>query len=183
VPDQLLSSLVVSLVDDDDDAPAAPGRWPNVHFHSRVRFRRPATGVSGQASLSSSEDDSRLSPARGDFGRGELSSDKKDKLGLSGGDGDSESDGSAFLEVSELVEFSSVEDEESVETVESRDDIVAVDDSISECARVYLVVVISSSSGVRNATRFSAGNIGRDAILRGLIWLVASMDTTLCGCL
>jgi hypothetical protein len=127
-----------------------------------------------------------LSPARGDFGRGELSSDKKDKLGLSDGDGDSESDGGAFAEVSEPVECSSVEDEESVETVEPvepRDDIVAVDDSMSECARVYLVVVISSSSGVRKATRFSAGNIGRDAILRGLIRLVASMDTTLCGCL
>ena len=42
------------------------------------------------------------------------------------------------------------------------------DDSRSECAMVYLVVVISSSSGVRKETLFSAGNSGRVAvILRG----------------
>jgi hypothetical protein len=58
-----------------------------------------------------------------------------------------------------------------VSTLEVSDDSVELLDSRSECARVYLVVVISSSSGVRKETRFSAGNIGRveEPILRGII--------------
>jgi len=58
-----------------------------------------------------------------------------------------------------------------VSTPEVSDDSVELLDSRSECARVYLVVVISSSSGVRKETRFSAGNIGRveEPILRGII--------------
>lgn len=58
-----------------------------------------------------------------------------------------------------------------VSTLEVSDDSVELLDSRSECARVYLVVVISSSSGVRKETRFSAGNMGRfeEPILRGII--------------
>lgn len=58
-----------------------------------------------------------------------------------------------------------------VSTLEVSDDSVELLDSRSECARVYLVVVISSSSGVRKETRFSAGNMGRfeELILRGII--------------
>lgn len=55
-----------------------PGNGPKVHRQSLLRFRRPATGVSGHESLSLSEDDeSRFSPTRGACGRGELSSDEK----------------------------------------------------------------------------------------------------------
>lgn len=44
----------------------SPPIGPSVHTHSRCRFLRPATGVAGHASLSSSSsDESRLSPARG----------------------------------------------------------------------------------------------------------------------
>ena len=58
-----------------------------------------------------------------------------------------------------------------VSTLEVSDDSVELLDSRSECARVYLVVVISSSSGVRKETRFSAGNMGRveEPILLGII--------------
>jgi hypothetical protein len=57
-----------------------------------------------------------------------------------------------------------------VEADDAMDDKVEQDDSMSECASVYLVVVISSSSGVRKDTRFSAGNMGRlEFILRGII--------------
>lgn len=57
-----------------------------------------------------------------------------------------------------------------VEAEDAMDDRVEQDDSMSEWASVYLVVVISSSSGVRKDTRFSAGNIGRlEFILRGII--------------
>jgi hypothetical protein len=52
---------------------------------------------------------------------------------------------------------------------------------------VYLVVLISSSSGVRKDTRFSAGNMGRlEAILRGIIdraGLFESIEVRLWGCL
>ena len=52
---------------------------------------------------------------------------------------------------------------------------------------MYLTVLISSSSGVRNDTRFSAGNMGRaGAILRSntdLAGLLARIETRLCGCL
>jgi hypothetical protein len=51
---------------------------PKVQRQSRVRFRRPAIGVSGHESLSSSDDEeSRFSPVRGCLGRGELSNDEK----------------------------------------------------------------------------------------------------------
>ena len=73
------------------------------------------------------------------------------------------------------------------DAVDAMDDSVELDDWRSECARVYLVVVISSSSGVRKDTRFSAGNMGRlEAILRGNIeraGLFESMDARLWGCL
>jgi len=64
---------------------------------------------------------------------------------------------------------------------------VETEDSRSECAMVYLTLVMSSSNGVRKDTRFSAGNMGREeAILRGIIdlaGLLARMDARLCGCL
>ena len=46
---------------------AESGNGPSVHVHSRLRFRRPATGVSGHlsepsSSSSSSEEESRLEP-------------------------------------------------------------------------------------------------------------------------
>lgn len=81
---QLLSSLVASLVDVDDDDLSSDESGPSVHFHSRLRLRRPATGVSGHESLSES-DESRLSPALGIFGRGELSNEAKE-AGLEEGD-------------------------------------------------------------------------------------------------
>lgn len=57
---------MVSLEDDADEL--EPGNGPSVHRQSLVRFRRPATGVSGHESLSSSEEDeSRLSPIRGEL--------------------------------------------------------------------------------------------------------------------
>lgn len=54
---------------------------------------------------------------------------------------------------------------------------------MSELAQVYLTVLISSSNGVRKETRFSAGNMGRDAILRGTIRLLVRMELRLWGCL
>lgn len=62
-----------------------------------------------------------------------------------------------------------------------------LEDSMSECAKVYLTVLISSSKGVRKETRFSAGKRGREgAILRGssdLAGLLERMEVRLCGCL
>jgi len=55
------SSIVESWTED-----GCPGNGAKVHTHSLRLFRRPATGVSGQASLSDSEDESRLSPVLGD---------------------------------------------------------------------------------------------------------------------
>jgi hypothetical protein len=73
---QLLSSLIVASLTDDSDDLLSDGSGPSVHRQSLVRFRRPATGVSGAESLSSSEDEESLfSPVRGDLGRGELSAD------------------------------------------------------------------------------------------------------------
>ena len=43
-------------------AAVCPGKVPSVQTHSRLLFLRPATGVSGQASLSDSDEESRLSP-------------------------------------------------------------------------------------------------------------------------
>jgi hypothetical protein len=71
------------------------------------------------------------------------------------------------------------------ESVESSDtvELELKEDSRSECAMVYLVVMISSSSGVRKDTLFSAGNSGRVAvILRGskrLAGLLVSMELRL----
>lgn len=76
---------------------------------------------------------------------------------------------------------------ESLEAAEASEDKVDMDDSRSEWARVYLTVVISSSSGERKETCFWAGNMGRaGAILRGsmcLAGLLARMERMLCGCL
>jgi hypothetical protein len=58
------------------DVVMEPGSGPSVHAHSRLRLRRPATGVSGHlsepssSSLSSSEDESRFEPVGVDGERG-----------------------------------------------------------------------------------------------------------------
>lgn len=71
-----LSSLIVPSLADDMDDLLSDGKGPSVHLQSLVRFRRPATGVSGAESLSSSLlEESLLSPARGDF-LGELSAEE-----------------------------------------------------------------------------------------------------------
>jgi len=180
----LLSSLVaVSLV---VDAGAVDLKGPNVQRQSRVRFRRPAIGVSGQESLSSSEDDESLfSPVRGCLGRGELSSDEKvadDLIDSAFGVFEVSSLGGVTLR-----EGCAAEEFDSNDSVEASVDRVEVEDSRSECAMVYFTVVISSSSGIRNETRFSAGNMGlEEAILRGIIdlaGLLASIEARLCGCL
>jgi hypothetical protein len=78
----------------------------------------------------------------------------------------------------------SEEEEEEVESIEDRVDRVEVESAMSEWARVYLTVVMSSSRGVRNETRFSAGKRGRAAvILRGVMGLFARMELRLWGCL
>jgi hypothetical protein len=94
------------------------------------------------------------------------------------------------LEVLRLREWCLVEGSESVESVvvvDAMEDSVELDDSRSECAKVYLTFLISSSSGVRKETRFSAGNMGRlEAILRGIIdlaGLLDSIEVRLWGCL
>jgi hypothetical protein len=172
-----VASLAVDGIDLSD-----PDIGPSVHRQSRVLLRRPATGVSGHESLSSSDDDeSRLSPVRGCFGRGELSSDS-DVDAVSAAD-----NADAFAEPSEISERRAAEALESDDEVEARDDRVETEASMSEWASVYLTVVISSSSGVRKETRFSAGNMGLEAaILRGIIdraGLLARTETRLCGCL
>lgn len=48
---------------------------------------------------------------------------------------------------------------------------------------MYLTVLISSSNGVRKDTRFSAGNMGLEVILRGTIRLLESIELRLWGCL
>jgi hypothetical protein len=162
------------------------GREPSVHRQSRVRFRRPATGVSGAESLSSSEDDeSRFSPIRGCLDRGELSTEEIEGLDFS-----SDSWRGDMLVSEAVVDGLRLKTSESLvvaEAVDAMDDSVELDDWRSECASVYLVVVMSSSSGVRKDTRFSAGNMGRlEAILRGNIeraGLFESMEARLWGCL
>jgi hypothetical protein len=173
---QQLSSLAVAELAVDGNLSDDPEIGPSVQRQSRVRLRRPATGVSGAESLSSSEEEeSRLSPVRGCFGRGKLSSES-DVDGVSAAD-----NADAFTGTSERRAL------ESDDVVDARDDRVETDASISEWASVYLTVVISSSSGVRKETRFSAGNMGREAaILRGIIdraGLLARTETRLCGCL
>jgi hypothetical protein len=149
-----------------------PDTGPRVQRQSRVRLRRPATGVSGAESLSSSDDDeSRLSPSRGCFAQ----------------DGPLSGDEDALSALSELSEWDMADVVELVDSLEASEDSVETEASMSECARVYLTVVMSSSSGVRKDTRFSAGNMGREAaILRGIMarsGLLASTEARLCGCL
>ena len=197
---QLLSSLVlVSL--DNECFPIGP----NVHTHSLRLFRRPATGVSGQESLSDSDDEeSRFSPVLGarDLGDssdvdsvGELDCSEADE-GI--GDGDAaedvelddaeidkdkdEGEGSDGLNSDDVELFVvKVNDDDSDDSTEGTEDVEA---SISECAKVYLTVLISSSRGVRNDTFFVAGNIGREAvILRGCsdcAGLLMSIEGRLC---
>lgn len=77
--------------------------------------------------------------------------------------------------------------EDVVDMVDEMEESVELDDARSEWASVYLTVLISSSRGLRNETRFSAGNMGRDeAILRGttdLAGLLDKMEARWCGCL
>jgi hypothetical protein len=188
VGSQLLSSLVAtSLVDDVELSDA--GSEPSVHRQSRVRFRRPATGVSGAESLSSSEDDeSRFSPVRGDLARGELSTEDMVELRESWRGDMLVSDAvEVGLRLREWCDAEASESVVVVDAVDAIEDSVELDDCRSECASVYLVVLISSSSGVRKDTRFSAGNMGRlEAILRGIndrAGLLESIETRLWGCL
>lgn len=176
--DRLLSSVLNQLLSSLDLSD--PDIGPRVQRQSRVRLRRPGTGVSGHESLSSSEEDeSRLSPARGSFGRGELSVEDAADL--------SEADREILVEASDVREWCTAVVLESEDVLEPSEERVETEASMSECARVYLTVVISSSRGVRKDTRFSAGNMGREAaILRGMIertGLLASAETRLWGCL
>lgn len=171
----MIIQLLSSLVDLSD-----PEMGPRVQRQSRVRLRRPGTGVSGHESLSSSEDDeSRFSPVRGSFGRGELSVEEEADL--------SEADKESLVEALDVREWCTAVVLESEDVLEPSEERVDTEASRSECARVYLTVVISSSSGVRKETRFSAGNMGREAaILRGIIeraGLLVSTETRLWGCL
>lgn len=189
------SSAEVEFVSSED---AVPGSGPKVHTHCLFRFLRPATGVSGHLSLSDSDDESRLSPARGErpFNRvrpnrcGNLSAGRSDKsvegLELDSVDIDCELDWEreGSLDSDEVDEGSSVVvssvETESVERVSVEEES---GDSISECARVYLVFLISSTRGVRKETFFSAGNRGRPDILREStlrIGLFANIECKLC---
>lgn len=181
----MLSSLGVSLADtdEDEDVVLSEGSGPSVHRQSLLRLRRPATGVSGQESLSDS-DESRLSPARGPLGRGELSNDEKAvELEVEGMESEDD-DLDAGLVLMERVVVLVVSD--SSEEVVASDEMVDTEDSMSECASVYLTVLISSSKGVRNETRFSAGNSGlAEPILREVngVGPFDSIDRRLWGCL
>lgn len=183
--------MLASLAEDADLSDE--GRGPSVQRQSLVLFRRPATGVWGQESLSSSDDDeSRLSPMRGPLRRGELWSDDRAGFGFSSDScrGDMLALDEAGWAVSEWCEAEMCESVDASEAVDELVDMVEMvdtDDSRSEWAMVYFVVVISSSSGVRKQTCFSAGNMGRlAAILRGIIeraGLFARIEVRLCGCL
>jgi hypothetical protein len=94
------------------------------------------------------------------------------------------------VEVLRLGEWCLIDASESVDSlvvVDVMEDRVELDESRSEWAKVYLTFLISSSSGVRKDTRFSAGNMGRlEAILRGindLAGLLESIEVRLWGCL
>lgn len=80
-----------------------------------------------------------------------------------------------------------LESEEEVVSMEDTVDSELMEDWRSRWDMVYFVVVISSSRGVRNETRFSAGKRGRaDVILRGIrsrAGLLVRMEVRLCGCL
>ena len=200
---QLLSSLVlVSL--DNECFPIGP----NVHTHSLRLFRRPATGVSGQESLSDSDDEeSRFSPVLGARDLGDSSDvDSVGELDCSEGDegiGDGDAADDVELDDAEIdkdkdkgegkdgldsdneesfaVKVNDGDSDDSDDSTEATEDVKA---SISECAKVYLTVLISSSRGVRNDTFFVAGNIEREAvILRGCsdcAGLLLSIEGRLC---
>lgn len=170
---------MASLVVVEDEVEASDGSAPRVHRQSRLRFRRPATGVSGQESLSDSEE-SRLSPVRGPPGRGEGCSEAKDEL--EDEDGIDSMGEAGFVLIERLVVVVVVVSDSSDEVV-AREDMVETEDSMSEWASVYVTVLISSSRGKRKDTRFSAGKSGRaEAILRGFGPL-ERMERTLWGCL
>lgn len=116
---QLLSSssLVASLVDEDDDLSEESD--PSVHFHSLLRLRRPATGVSGHESLSDS-DESRFSPVRAP--RGEFSSDE------SAGEVDCSDGEEGTLRDNDEVEAM---DRDVVESCESEDTPASREDTVS----------------------------------------------------
>ncbi|KAL1606766.1 hypothetical protein SLS60_004173 [Paraconiothyrium brasiliense] len=164
--------------DDDDEVDVSDGSGPSVHLQSLLRLRRPATGVSGQESLSDSEE-SRLSPARGPLGRGEVCNEANEEVDEDEG---MDSEGDAVETDFVLIDKVVVVSDASAGVVPS-EETVETEDSISEWASVNFTVLISSSSGVRKDTRFSAGNNGlAAAILRGFGPL-ESMERTLCGCL
>lgn len=120
---------------------------PNVHTHSRCRFLRPATGVAGHVSLSSSSEESRLSPARGDgadFCLAAFACDLRASPSLLA---------SATFEVASPSDSASGGES-------SRVDIVEFEDSMSECRIVNFSVVMSSVRGARKATFLVTGNIG-----------------------
>jgi hypothetical protein len=123
-----------------------------------------------------------LSPARGALGRGELSSDEKADVDCSEDDWTAGEDGA-----SELLESADRDASEVSESVMSSVEMVELEDSSSECAMVYLTVTISSSSGVRNDTFFSAGKSGLDAVIfRGAserARLLERIEVRLWGCL
>ena len=180
---------MASLADDDD---LSEGRGPSVQRQSRVLFRRPAMGVSGQESLSSSdEDESRFSPVRGPFFRGELSVDEKVEVELWSdscrGDMLALEESLEVLTTSEWWDADGFESVVAVDATDETVDKVEMDDSRSEWAIVYRVVVISSSSGVRKQTCFSAGNMGRlEDMVRGIMeraGLLVRMEVRLWGCL
>jgi hypothetical protein len=94
------------------------------------------------------------------------------------------------VEVFRLREWCLVDTSESVDSlvvVDDMEDRVELEESRSEWAKVYLTFLISSSSGVRKDTRFSAGNIGRlEVILRDindLAGLLERIEVRLWGCL
>lgn len=166
---------------DVDICPDCPGRDPSVHVHCRCFFRRPATGVSGQTSLSDSDDESLLSPTCGelvlDLGRWgsrrrRCGCDRADRLGLITV---SESDPSVGCS-NDRVDSMESDDEFRLEACSKSpsSDEMDIEDAVSEssdatrseCANVYFVLTISSTRGVRNDTLFSAGNLGRNDILR-----------------
>lgn len=156
------------------------GIGPRVHTHSRLRLRRPATGVSGHESLSLSDDESRLSPILGERILSSGRPGRKDKRTAEGG-GENRDAWVNAVEGSDGAEGAAQESsidscaertsaiENVVVMVSSGDaDLITAasidtisSDSISECFQTCLVVLISSSSGLRNDTCFSVGKIGR----------------------
>jgi hypothetical protein len=209
--DGLVDSSAEVAYESSEDA---NGSGPSVHTHSLRRLRRPATGVSGTVSLSDSDEESRLSPVRGDRplilallslcgkrwaeGRcaGRVSDEDVDgKLALESVSNDcevdKEADGSLDSEKVEVVDSEEVASEGSVVDSETSEETESVEreivdedsDSMSEWARVNLVVWISSTRGVLKDTFFSAGNLGLPDILRASVrrmGLFANIECRLC---